>query len=396
MSPAAKARMAASFSSEGILPCSGSTRMSANRGLRGAARRPARRPSGCASGRARLDGLLGGVVPSSRPRRRSPGTRRTPAGPAPSSSASRSQTRPTHAGFSASGTTNVSMPARPVGQLVRMVETSRSPNTVIATVRGIGVAVSTSTCGDAPLAAAPRAARRRTGAARRRRRARGRRTGRGRRGARGCRRRCRACPEAARSAALRRSAAGSCPVRRVGMSSAASSGPSIRGDRAQVLRREHLGRREERRLAAGVGDRRASRAARRASCPSRPRPARAGSSASPPARSRAIWSPTVDLVGGERERQVRVEPLEQCTGLALGRRQARARTAAAAGARSAARTPREPQRLARLLHRSSKSGRWMRSSAVARVEQAVPQSRAPREAGRRVARGRRARSRSTS
>ena len=44
-------------------------------------------------------------------------------------------------------------------------------------MRGIGVAVSTSTCGGVlPSAAAPRAARRRTGAARRRRRARGRRT----------------------------------------------------------------------------------------------------------------------------------------------------------------------------------------------------------------------------
>ena len=43
------------------------------------------------------------------------------------------------------------MGMRPAGRVV-MVETSRSPNTVIATVRGMGVAVSTSTCGGtAPL-----------------------------------------------------------------------------------------------------------------------------------------------------------------------------------------------------------------------------------------------------
>ncbi len=43
--------------------------------------------------------------------------------------------------------------ARPAGSSAR-VEVSRSPKTVIATVRGIGVAVITSTCGGAPSALA--------------------------------------------------------------------------------------------------------------------------------------------------------------------------------------------------------------------------------------------------
>ena len=59
-------------------------------------------------------------------------------------------------------------------------------------------------------------------------------------------------------------------------------------DRAQVLAREHLGRGDQRRLAAALRRPGASRAGRRASCPSRPRPARAGSSASRPRRSWAI------------------------------------------------------------------------------------------------------------
>ena len=119
------------------------------------------------------------------------------------------------------------MPARPDGR-VRIVDTSRSPNTVIATVRGIGVAVRTSTCGAVPFArsvsrcstpnrccssmtTSPRSAKVVDALSSA----------------------CvpttmRACPDAARRAAFRRSAAGSCPVRRVGMSSGASSGPSIR------------------------------------------------------------------------------------------------------------------------------------------------------------------------
>ena len=59
-------------------------------------------------------------------------------------------------GRSAGGTTVVAIGDRPAGSS-RSVEISRSPNTVIATVRGIGVAVITSMCGGS---CAPRAAQR--------------------------------------------------------------------------------------------------------------------------------------------------------------------------------------------------------------------------------------------
>ena len=183
------------------------------------------------------------------------------------------------------------MPARPAGSSA-MVETSRSPNTVIATVRGIGVAVSTSTCGLAPFS----------------------------RSASRCSTPKRCCsstttsprsknatfspssacvpttidaaPETAASVALRRSAAGSCPVSSVGRrrrrgraracarSSAGAGRPAPRSARgARTARRTRRPR--------------ASPAARRASCRSRPRPARAGSSAPVAARSAAISAPTV-------------------------------------------------------------------------------------------------------
>ena len=55
--------------------------------------------------------------------------------------------------MSAAGTTWVAMAERPAGSSVS-VEISRSPYTVMATVRGIGVAVMTSTCGRLPAALA--------------------------------------------------------------------------------------------------------------------------------------------------------------------------------------------------------------------------------------------------
>ena len=67
----------------------------------------------------------------------------------PTSSRMRCQARSTQAGFSAAGTTVVPIGDRPRGSSDR-VEVSRSPKTVIATVRGIGVAVITSTCGGLP------------------------------------------------------------------------------------------------------------------------------------------------------------------------------------------------------------------------------------------------------
>src|SRR5699024_11836791 len=63
----------------------------------------------------------------------------------------RCHARRTHAGLP-SGTTDDWIGLRPPGSSCRE-ETSRSPNTVIAMVRGIGVAVITSTCGNVPSGA---------------------------------------------------------------------------------------------------------------------------------------------------------------------------------------------------------------------------------------------------
>ena len=65
-----------------------------------------------------------------------------------------------------------------------------------------------------------------------------------------------------------------------------------RGDGAVVLRGEHLGRGEQRGLPAGSRRRRASRAARRRSCPSRPRPGAAGASARRGPSPRRCVAPT--------------------------------------------------------------------------------------------------------
>ena len=77
--------------------------------------------------------------------RRSARTRRRRGRRAPTSSRTRRHVRSIHAGLSA-GTTCVVTPLRPAGTS-RSSEISSSPNTVIATVRGIGVAVVTSRCG---------------------------------------------------------------------------------------------------------------------------------------------------------------------------------------------------------------------------------------------------------
>ena len=78
--------------------------------------------------------------------------------PAATSSRTRCQTRSRYRGRSAAGTTWVAIGERPAGSSAS-VETSRSPNTVIATVRGIGVAVITSTCGREPAALSRSASR---------------------------------------------------------------------------------------------------------------------------------------------------------------------------------------------------------------------------------------------
>ncbi len=87
--------------------------------------------------------LLGGH------RRRSVSRRRRPAGPCRPPRGSGCQARSSQAGCTRTGTTLVCTSPRPAGSSVS-VEVSRSPKTVIATVRGIGVAVITSTCGGCP------------------------------------------------------------------------------------------------------------------------------------------------------------------------------------------------------------------------------------------------------
>ena len=66
--------------------------------------------------------------------------------PGSTSSRIRSQARSRKRGSPAAGTTCVAIGDRPDGSSVS-VDVSRSPKTVMATVRGIGVAVITSTCG---------------------------------------------------------------------------------------------------------------------------------------------------------------------------------------------------------------------------------------------------------
>ena len=170
-------------------------------------------------------------APPRRPRRRAAsiaGQTTKPWRPSSTSSARRSQTRGRQPGRSASGTTCDSMPARPAGSS-RIVDTSRSPKTVIATVRGMGVAVSTSTCGgccpfsrSASRCSTPNRCCSST-------------TTRPR-SANDTASPMSACvpttmrdwPAAARSSAFRRSAAGSWPVSSVGTTDADRSGPSIR------------------------------------------------------------------------------------------------------------------------------------------------------------------------
>jgi hypothetical protein len=122
---------------------------------------------------------------------------------------------------------------------VRIVETSRSPKTVIATVRGIGVAVSTSTCGAVPFA------RRVSRCSTPKRCCSSTTTSRGRRTSSTLSRAC--VPDDARLSRCRTQrrlaplGGGQLPVSSVGISSGRARSQHPR-DRADVLRREHLGR----------------------------------------------------------------------------------------------------------------------------------------------------------
>ena len=149
-SPASNARITASFSSGGSLPCStpirrpasgpsaswGATSSTASGARRSSVRRLVETSSGSS-------GNSVSSLPVSPPTR---GHTTYTWCPAATSSWMRFQTRSSHVGFSPAGTTVVAIGERPPGSS-RSAETSRSPYTVIATVRGIGVAVMTSRCG---------------------------------------------------------------------------------------------------------------------------------------------------------------------------------------------------------------------------------------------------------
>ena len=130
-SPLAKDPMTASFSSAGSCPCRTPSRTPASG--------PERSCSANCSTPSPSPSLA--VVPM---RGATTNTWR----PWATSSRTRSHARSTQAGRRRASTTVVVTSARPCGSSAS-VETSRSPNTVIATDRGIGVAVSTSTCGRA-------------------------------------------------------------------------------------------------------------------------------------------------------------------------------------------------------------------------------------------------------
>ena len=188
----------------------------------------------------------------------------------------------------------------------------------IAAVRGIGVAVITSTSGDVALRrAAGRAARRRTGAARRSPRRRGRRTRR--------RRRCSACVPTRMSTVAAAQALGdaaplgrgravgeqrdAAPAARRAASprSTTDSSSSSARDRELVLLGEHLGRRHERALVPAL-HRHEQRGERDDGLArTRRRPAAAGASAPGCAMSSVISRDRGGLVAGERERQRGVE-----------------------------------------------------------------------------------------
>ena len=327
--------------------------------------------------------------------RRSAGRRRTPDGPAPPPRA-RVPTPGPAAGAARRRTTWVAIGSRPDGQL-READTSRSPNTVIATVRGMGVAVITRTCGgtrprlrrqrgpllhaepvllvhdDEPeVGEGDRVLQQRVGA-----------------------------DDDARLAGddveqLRRRAADALgageqrhpgrrrPRRRAGPASA--SGPSIARDRAVVLGREHLGRREQRGLSRRSRRPGASPAGPRPSCPRRPRPAAAGASGGrAPGRRRSARRPRAARRSGRTAAARRRRPGAGCARGPAGGPAARPPRRGAGPAPPGGRRPprtaaaRPPRR-----RRPWSSGRWIARRASARPRS--PRS-ARRLVGQRVRRG---------
>ena len=158
-----------------------------------------------------------------------------------------------------------------------------------------------------------------------------------------------------------------------------------RGDAAGVLGGEHLGGREQRGLPAGVDDLRPSPAARRRSCPSRPRPAAAGASGAPAARSAASSSPTARWPVGEGERQRGVERRRAGRrGAAAGRRPGSSAAARRRPASTSCRTS-ASSHFSRSVARSTSAGevgRWIVEQRRGQREQAVAVAQLLRAAGR--------------
>ena len=155
----AKRRMTSSLSSGGIRPCSTSTRSPASGPAASCGRRSRGRPAAAGASPCSSSSPALGVLRLGRRRRhRSAGRRRRPGGRSPTSS--RDPLPGARRGSSASraaGTTWAGDRRAACRAARSSVDTSRSPKTVIATVRGIGVAVMTSTCGGCRRALARRA-----------------------------------------------------------------------------------------------------------------------------------------------------------------------------------------------------------------------------------------------
>ena len=276
---------------------------------------------------------------------------------------------------------DAALPARPVGERARrssrcpavprgaaaMVDTSRSPNTVIATVRGMGVAVSTSTCGGVPPFArsASRCSTPNRCCSSTTTRPRSKNV------TASPSRACvpttiRAWPETVRSRARLRSAAG-----------------QLTGEQGRHELRPRDRDRASPRSSAGAATASTSVGASSADCPPESATAsiaRSATSVLPEptspctsrcigavaARSRCDLAADHLLVAGQRERQRRVEALEQAArhGPAWGGRDLPRAPPAAAAAPPAARTPPgSAARRARAATAQSFCGRWMPSSA---------------------------------
>ena len=199
-------------------------------------------------------------------------------------------------------------------------------------------------------------------------------------------------------APARRAAAPSEPVTSATRvpSSAPSSSPARPSGAEQVehaavvLGGEHLGRRQQRRLPAGVDHLQHRPQRAHASCPSRPRPAAAGASGAAAARSAAISSPTVALAARSARTAARrrTRPAARRRAAAGAAPASRPPGACAAPGSAGRRTPRPTSAGACARYSASLLvGRWISRSAGAEADQlaAGPHGRRQRVGRRREA-----------